>query len=184
MDRVVFSVTSLTDTIKNLLEESLDNLWVEGEVSNLRRPASGHIYFTLKDEQSQIRAVLFRFPGRRPTNNHAAFDLEEGMKILCRGRVSVYVPRGEYQIIIDAVEPQGLGALQKAFDQLKARLEQEGLFAAARKKPLPFFPGRIGVITSPSGAVIRDIMNITARRCPSVDILICPVRVQGTEAAA
>jgi len=152
---------------------------VEGEVSNLRRPQSGHTYFTLKDDKSQIRAVYFRQYGY-----HAAkFDLEDGMKILCRARLSAYPPRGEYQLIVESVEPQGVGALQKAFEQLKARLAAEGLFDKSRKKELPFLPGCIGVVTSPTGAVIRDILNITRRRYPSVDILIAPARVQGNEAS-
>jgi len=156
---------------------------VEGEVSNLRRPPSGHVYFTLKDAKSQIRAVLFKNPGGRK-GGLSEFALEEGMSIVCLARVTVYPPRGEYQLIIETVEPRGLGALQKAFEQLKARLAAEGLFEAERKRPLPFLPGKIGVITSPAGAVIRDILTVTRRRFPSVDILIAPVRVQGVEAPA
>jgi exodeoxyribonuclease VII large subunit len=156
---------------------------VEGEISNLRRPQSGHVYFTLKDENSQIRAVVFRSPfGMK--SGPVAFDLEEGLSIICRARLSVYQPRGEYQLIIDAVEPKGIGALQKAFEQLKERLYKEGIFEEKHKKKIPFLPQRIGVITSPTGAVIRDILNITGRRFPSVHILISPVRVQGTEAPA
>jgi exodeoxyribonuclease VII large subunit len=180
--REILSVSALNDRIKGLLEEEFALVWVEGEVSNLRRPASGHVYFTLKDAKSQIRAVIFRSPFDRSRLRAADFALEEGMSILCRARTTVYPPRGEYQLIVDAIEPRGLGALQKAFEQLKARLEAEGLFDAARKKPLPFLPGRIGVITSPTGAVIRDILTVTARRFASVDILIAPVRVQGAEA--
>jgi exodeoxyribonuclease VII large subunit len=181
----ILSVTKLNENIKQLLEASFDTLWVEGEVSNLRRPASGHIYFTLKDEKSQIRAVIFRaLPTQRqsPWARSAKFDLEEGMRVVCCGRVSVYHPRGEYQLIVDVVEPKGVGALQKALEQLKARLLAEGLFEPAHKKTIPFLPRRIGVITSPTGAVIRDILHITRRRFPSVDILIAPVRVQGMEA--
>jgi len=181
----ILTVTQLNENIKSLLEASFDTLWVEGEVSNLRRPASGHVYFTLKDEKSQIRAVLFKsFPGQRPFSRARTpkFDLEEGMSVICGGRLSVYHPRGEYQLIVDVVEPKGLGALQKAFEQMKARLQAEGLFDPARKKPIPFLPRRIGVITSPTGAVIRDILHITRRRFPSVDILVAPVRVQGAEA--
>src|SRR5512140_1699303 len=178
----ILSVSALNDRSKALLEERFALVWVEGEVSNLRRPASGHVYFTLKDAKSQIRAVIFRMPFGRAGNRTAGFDLEDGMCVVCRARLTVYPPRGEYQIIIDAVEPKGLGALQKAFEQLKARLEAEGLFAAARKRPLPFLPACIGGITSPTGAVIRDILTVTRRRFPSVDILIAPVRVQGVEA--
>jgi len=181
----ILTVTQLNENIKRLLEAGFNTLWVEGEVSNLRRPASGHVYFTLKDEKSQIRAVLFKsFPGQRPFSwaRVSKFDLEEGMSVICGGRISVYHPRGEYQLIVDVVEPKGLGALQKAFEQLKARLQAEGLFDSIHKKPIPFLPRRIGVITSPTGAVIRDILNITRRRFPSVDILVAPVRVQGAEA--
>jgi len=180
----ILTVSALNDRIKMLLEEGFALVWVEGEVSNLRRPASGHIYFTLKDAKSQIRAVIFRNPFGGGWKRSAGFEIEEGMSLVCRARVTVYPPRGEYQLIIDAVEPRGLGALQKAFEQLKTRLEAEGLFDPARKKALPFLPARIGVVTSPTGAVIRDILTVTRRRFPSVDILIAPVRVQGVEAPA
>ena len=178
----ILTVSQLNEHIKGLLEETFETLWVEGEVSNLRRPGSGHVYFTLKDEKSQIRAVYFRQFGYgrpRPAN----FELEDGVKVLCRCRLGVYAPRGEYQLIVESVEPLGIGALQKAFEQLKARLAAEGLFEDSRKKPIPFIPHRIGVVTSPTGAVIRDILHVTARRFPSVNILIAPARVQGAEAA-
>jgi exodeoxyribonuclease VII large subunit len=180
----ILTVSALNDRIKAMLEEGFALVWVEGEVSNLRRPASGHVYFTLKDAKSQIRAVIFRNPFGGGGKRSAGFAIEEGMSIVCRARVTVYPPRGEYQLVIDAVEPRGLGALQKAFEQLKVRLEAEGLFDPARKKPFPFLPARIGVVTSPTGAVIRDILTVTRRRFPSVDILIAPVRVQGAEAPA
>jgi len=173
----VFTVTELTTSIKVLLESSFDAVWVEGEISNLRRPGSGHLYLTLKDENSQIRAVIFRQSSRM-----VPFDIEDGMNVICRARLSVYQPRGEYQLIVDTIEPKGIGALQLAFEQLKARLEKEGLFDPSHKKPIPFIPRRIGVVTSPTGAAIRDILNVTKRRFSSVDILIAPVRVQGTEA--
>jgi exodeoxyribonuclease VII large subunit len=181
----VFSVTELNGQIKHLLEESFDLFWVEGEVSNLHRPASGHVYFTLKDENSQIRAVIFRSAiGVKPfLRAGMLFELENGMRIVCRARLSVYQPRGDYQLLIDNIEPLGIGALQKAFEQLKARLQAEGLFDSAHKQTLPLLPRRIGVITSPTGAVIRDILNVTRRRFPSVNVLIAPVRVQGSEAA-
>ncbi len=182
--RDILTVSKLNERIKSLLEEGFAVVWVEGEVSNLRRPASGHIYFTLKDAKSQIRAVIFRNPLARSWGRTSGFEVEEGMSVVCRARLTVYPPRGEYQLVIDAVEPRGLGVLQKAFEQLKVRLEAEGLFAAVRKKPLPFLPARIGVVTSPTGAVIRDILTVTRRRFPSVDVLIAPVRVQGTEAPA
>ncbi len=178
----ILTVSQLNDNIKAFLEEAFGVIWVEGEVSNLRRPASGHTYFTLKDDKSQIRAVFFRQYGY-VRNRSSVFDLEDGMKILCRAELSAYVPRGEYQLIVESVEPQGVGALQKAFEQLKAKLAAEGLFDSARKKSLPYLPSCIGVITSSTGAVIRDILNVSKRRFPSVDILIAPTRVQGAEAA-
>ena len=178
----ILTVSQLNNNIKLLLEETLDFVLVEGEVSTLRRPQSGHVYFTLKDEKSQIKAVFFRpFGGAHRRN---PFELEEGLNVLCRARLNVYLPRGEYQLVIESVEPLGVGALQKAFEQLKTKLQAEGLFDESRKKSLPFLPERIGVVTSPTGAVIRDILNITGRRFPAADILIAPVRVQGREAAA
>ena len=173
----VLTVTELTGAIKHFLESGFDVIWVTGEISNIRRPASGHVYFTLKDAGSQIRTVAFRSAADR-----IGFDLEDGMKIVCRGRLNVYPARGEYQLIIDAAEPKGLGALQMAFEQLKERLEKEGLFDPSHKRDIPFLPGKIGIVTSPSGAAVRDILNITGRRFPSVDIIIAPAAVQGTEA--
>lgn len=179
--RDVWTVSALNDDIKNLLYEHYEFLWIEGEVSDLHRPSSGHLYFYLKDERSRIRAVIFRMSS---STSALGFDLENGMHILCHARLTVYSPRGEYQLIVDRVEPLGLGALQKAYEALKARLQAEGLFDPARKRPIPFLPQRIGVVTSPSGAVIRDILHITARRFPSVHIVIAPVHVQGIEAPA
>lgn len=173
----ILTVRELTERVRFVLESSFDSIWVEGEISNLRKPASGHLYFTLKDDQAQIRAVIFR-----PVYRVMRFEIQDGMHIICRARLSVYKPRGEYQIIIEAAEPKGVGALQIAFEQLKARLEKEGLFDPARKRRIPFLPAKIGVVTSLSGAVIRDILNITGRRFPSVGIVIAPVRVQGAEA--
>jgi exodeoxyribonuclease VII large subunit len=178
----ILTVSQLNNNIKLLFEETFDFLWVEGEVSNLRRPQSGHVYFTLKDNQSQIKAVFFRpFGAYKQRTN---FELEEGLSVLCRTRLNVYLPRGEYQLVIESVEPLGVGALQKAFEQLKAKLLAEGLFDERYKKNIPFLPKKIGVVTSPTGAVIKDILNITKRRFPMTDILIAPVRVQGDEAAA
>jgi exodeoxyribonuclease VII large subunit len=183
----ILTVAALTEKIKDLLEINFDSVWVEGEISNLYRPASGHIYFTLKDDKAQIRAVWFKnfshtFSSR--LTRHRALELEEGMRVVCRGRISVYPPRGDYQIILDTVEPRGIGALQLAFEQLKKRLQEEGLFAEEHKKPIPLLPERIGVITSPTGAVIRDILQVTGRRFPAVPILIFPSRVQGGGASA
>jgi exodeoxyribonuclease VII large subunit len=181
----IWTVSELNDKIKDLLESHYGFLWIEGEISNLRQPTSGHRYFTLKDSKSQIRAVLFQSLASRGAvpETVAGFDLEDGLYVLCRGRLTVYSPRGDYQIIIDRIEPRGLGALQKAYEQLKARLQAEGLFDARHKRPLPFLPGKVGVITSPTGAVIRDILQITGRRFPSVSLVVAPVRVQGLASA-
>ncbi|MBN2570320.1 MAG: exodeoxyribonuclease VII large subunit [Deltaproteobacteria bacterium] len=173
----ILTVTELTANIKILLETSFETLWVAGEISNLRRPGSGHVYCTLKDQYSQIRAVIFRHAMQK-----IGFDLEDGMEIVCRATINVYQARGEYQLIIDAAEPRGYGALQMAFEQLKRKLDEEGLFDPSSKKRIPFLPRRIGIVTSSTGAAIRDILNITERRFSSVDILIAPVRVQGVEA--
>src|SRR3990172_512144 len=137
----ILTVSQLTDQIKNVLEGSFPDVWVEGELSNLSIPQSGHAYFTLKDGQSQVRAVLFRSSQR-----FLKFTLQHGMQVICRGRAGVYEPRGEYQLILEYIEPKGMGALQLAFEQLKAKLEKEGLFDLDRKKPLPLLPQRIGII--------------------------------------
>ena len=163
--------------LKAALEETFPGVWVEGEISNLRTPGSGHAYFTLKDEGAQLSAVLFRGRGRR-----VRFDLEDGMQVLAFGGLDVYAARGQYQLVVEMMEPKGLGALQLAFEQLKRRLEAEGLFDEGRKRPLPAFPRVIGVVTSPTGAAIRDILNIIGRRFGDLRILIAPVRVQGDEA--
>jgi exodeoxyribonuclease VII large subunit len=178
MQTHILTVTQLTYQIKNLLEGTFPDVWVEGEISNLTVPQSGHAYFTIKDEQSQIKAVLFKSSQR-----HLKFTLQHGMQVLCRGRVSVYEPRGEYQIIIEYVEPKGVGALQKAYEELKARLDKEGLFDRERKRPLPFLPKKIGIVTSPTGAAIRDILRVIKRRHPHMEMLIYPVPVQGVDAA-
>jgi exodeoxyribonuclease VII large subunit len=174
----ILTVTQLTAQIKTLLEGTFPDVWVEGEISNLSIPQSGHAYFTLKDDQSQIRVVLFRSSQR-----FLKFTLQHGIQIICRGRVSVYEPRGEYQFIVDYIEPKGVGALQLAFEQLKERLGKEGLFDLEHKKPLPVLPRRIGIITSPTGAAIRDMLRVIKRRHPKIHILIYPVPVQGIDAA-
>ncbi|HET9575497.1 MAG TPA: exodeoxyribonuclease VII large subunit, partial [Nitrospira sp.] len=153
-------------------------LWLEGEISNLRMPGSGHVYCTLKDDSSQIRAVLFRSSALR-----MRFTLQEGMCVVVRGRLTIYEPRGEYQIVLESVEPKGIGALQLAFEQLKARLAAEGLFDESRKKALPAFPRTVGVVTSPTGAAIRDIFSVLRRRWPTLHIILVPVPVQGEGAA-
>jgi exodeoxyribonuclease VII large subunit len=172
--RQIYSVSDLNDQIKDLLESSFPLIWITGEISNYRVPASGHAYFTLKDASSQIAAVMFRGQIR-----HLTFEPEDGLGIVGLGRVSVYEPRGTYQIILEYLEPRGIGALQIAFEKLKARLAAEGLFDDSRKKPLPFLPERIGVITSRTGAVIHDIIHVLSRRFPTIPVEIVPVKVQG-----
>ena len=176
--RSILTVSQLTAEIKTLLERSFDHVWVEGEISNLRLPGSGHLYFTLKDDKAQIRAVMFRLQNRL-----LKFVLKDGLQVVACGRVTVYEPRGDYQLVLDYLEPKGLGALQLAFEQLKEKLAAEGLFDPARKRPIPHLPQRIGVVTSPTGAAIRDILRIIDRRFANVHILLCPVRVQGQGAA-
>ena len=176
-ERRVFTVSELTLRLKATLEEAFPAVWVEGEISNLRTPGSGHAYFTLKDEGAQLSAVLFRGRGRR-----VRFELEDGMQVLAFGGLDVYAARGQYQLVVEMMEPKGLGALQLAFEQLKRKLEAEGLFDEGRKRPLPAFPRVIGIVTSPTGAAIRDMLNIIGRRFGDLRILITPVRVQGDEA--
>src|SRR5437667_11604107 len=178
-ERRVYTVSELTAGIKGTLEGMFPAVWVEGEISNLRVPSSGHAYFTLKDEGAQLSAVLFRGRGRR-----VRFEPEDGMHVLVFGGLDVYAARGQYQLVVEMMEPKGLGALQLAFEQLKRKLEAEGLFEEARKRPLPAFPRVIGIVTSPTGAAIRDMLNIIGRRFADLHILITPVRVQGDEAPA
>lgn len=171
------TVSELTGLLRTSIEEQFSDVWLEGELSNLRAPGSGHVYCTLKDKASQIRAVLFRSNAVR-----LRFALQEGLQVLVRGRLTVYEPRGEYQIVLDMVEPKGIGALQLAFEQLKERLAAEGLFDQDRKKSIPTFPRTVGVITSLTGAAIRDILAVLRRRWPMLHILIAPVQVQGENA--
>lgn len=177
-EKKVFSVTELNLYIKNELEKIFSTVWLEGEVSNLRIPQSGHCYLTLKDEGAQIKAIIFKSALRG-----LKFTPKEGQHLLCRGRITVYEPRGEYQMVLETVEPKGVGALQLAYEQLKERLRLKGFFDPAHKRPIPSFPEKIGIITSPTGAAIRDILQIIQRRHPAVDILIYPVPVQGDDAA-
>ncbi len=167
----------MTGLLRTSIEERFSDVWLEGELSNLRAPGSGHVYCTLKDKTSQIRAVLFRSTAVR-----LRFALQEGLQVIVRGRLTVYEPRGEYQIVLDTVEPKGIGALQLAFEQLKERLATEGLFDQDRKKSIPIFPRAVGVITSLTGAAIRDILAVLRRRWPTLHILIAPVQVQGESA--
>lgn len=178
----ILSVSQLNFYIKSLLENdpALNTVFLSGEISNLTdHYRSGHIYLSLKDERSVIRAVMFAGNARR-----LRFRPENGMKVLCRGRVSLYEPSGQYQLYIEDMQPDGVGALTLAFEQLKKKLEAEGLFSPAHKKPLPRFPGKVGVITSPTGAAVQDIRNILYRRYPCIDVVMCPVLVQGEGAPA
>jgi exodeoxyribonuclease VII large subunit len=172
--RVVLSVSELNATIRDLLEHSLQNVWVEGEISNARVWNTGHMYFTLKDQSAQVKAVMFRSALR-----YLKFKPEDGIKVVARGKVSVYDPKGEYQIICEHLEPKGLGSLQQAFEQLKKKLAAEGLFDAARKRPLPALPRRIGIVTSLDGAALRDIIRVLRRRYPNAHLVLSPTRVQG-----
>ena len=177
-DDHVLTVSDLTRDIKTSLQDRFSSVWVTGEISDLARPNSGHVYFTLKDDQSQIRAVIWR-----NTVTRLRVPLDDGLEILCRGDIDVYPPRGTYQLIIRHLEPRGEGALQAALRKLRAKLDAEGLFEPALKKPIPSLPRRIGVITSPSGAALRDFLQVAARRWRGVQIVIIPSRVQGVEAA-
>ena len=170
----IYSVSDLTKKIKALLEENFPIIWISGEISNLKIPASGHAYFVLKDEKAQISAVMFKGQLRQ-----LKFKLDGGISIIGMGRISVYEPRGTYQLIVEYMEPQGYGALQIAFEQMKKKLAQEGLFDADRKKPLPALPNCIGLVTSSSGAVVHDMLNILVHRFPKMQVEIYPVLVQG-----
>src|ERR1700674_3930759 len=178
-ERRVWSVSELSARIRDVLAKNFTDVLVQGEISNCREAQSGHIYCTLKDERAQIRCVCFKTQLRT-----MKFRPEDGLHVTVRGSLSVYESRGEYQIYVENIEPIGLGALQLAFDQLKKRLEAEGLFAVDRKKPLPVLPLCIGLITSPSGAAVRDVVRILRRRFHNVHLTLYPVRVQGDGAAA
>jgi exodeoxyribonuclease VII large subunit len=172
-----WTVSQLTERMQGLIETEFFDVWVEGEVSNATFPASGHWYFSLKDASAQVRAVVWKTAARL-----IKFRPQDGMKVLVRGSVRVYPPKGEYQVAVEVVEPLGKGSLQQAFEELKAKLEKEGLFAPARKRALPMLPRRIAVITSPTGAVIQDILRVVERRYSNLEIAIYPARVQGPEA--
>src|SRR3989442_6225935 len=176
--RRILTVTELTDRVRDLLEREFFEVWVEGELSNCRVWNTGHLYFTLKDGSSSIRSVIFRSALR-----YLKFKPADGLRVVARGRVSVYEPKGEYQLVCEHLEPHGLRALQLAFDQLKKRLQDEGLFDAARKRPLPALPRKIGIVTSLDGAAIRDIIKVLRRRYANAHLVICPARVQGEDAA-
>jgi exodeoxyribonuclease VII large subunit len=176
--RKVLSVSELTAQVRSLLEKQIGSIWVTGEVTNLRAQSSGHMYFTLKDAASQLSCVLFS----REKVPHRGL-LADGQKVLLQGDVTVYEARGQYQLIVRAVELQGVGALQIAFEKLKQKLAAEGLFAPERKRPLPKYPQRIGLVTSPTGAAIRDVLHVVRRRNPGLEIILAPCRVQGEGAA-
>lgn len=174
----ILTISELTRKVRGSLEQEFFNIWVVGEVSNVKRPSSGHVYLTLKDANAQLQAVMFKTRA-----NNLKFEIKDGMEVLAFGSVTVYEARGQYQLIIERMEPKGIGALQLAFLQLKERLEKEGLFDPAHKKQLPLLPKRIAIVTSLTGAAIRDIINVINRRFARVEILIYPVKVQGEGAA-
>jgi exodeoxyribonuclease VII large subunit len=179
-ERRIYSVSELTAGIRAAIEDRFGQIWLEGEISNCKVwNTTGHMYFTLKDEAAQIKAVMFRTQVR-----YLRFTPEDGLHVVARGRLGVYEPKGEYQIVCEHMEPHGLGALQLAFDQLKKKLAAQGMFDAARKRPLPALPRRIGIVTSLDGAALRDILKVLRRRAPNASVLIRPARVQGEDAAA
>ncbi|MBI3263779.1 MAG: exodeoxyribonuclease VII large subunit, partial [Acidobacteria bacterium] len=178
-ERRIYTVSELAAGLRELLETTYPEIWVEGEISNCRIWHTGHLYFTLKDEGAQLKAVMFRTPLRL-----LRFKPDDGLRVVARGRLTVYEPKGEYQVVCEHMEPHGLGALQLAFEQLKKRLQVEGLFEAARKRTLPVLPRKIGIVTSLEGAAIRDIIHVLARRYPNAHLVIRPSRVQGEDAAA
>jgi len=173
-DRHIFSVTEITQGIKLILGQQFSSVWVEGEISNFRPSSSGHWYFSLKDEASVLSGVIFS-----RTSREVPFKLEDGLKVICFGSIDVYAPRGSYQLIIERIEPKGIGSLQLALEQLKVKLEKEGLFSPEHKKPIPYLPARIGIVTSATGAAIKDILKVLDRRFKDVHIIISSVKVQG-----
>ena len=177
-ERKILTVGDLTGRLKDLIETEYGLIWVAGEISNLKKPASGHIYFTLKDSQAQLRAVMFRTKQR-----YLDFTPKDGNQVLARGRLTVYEPRGEYQLVAEFLEPHGEGALRLAFEKLKRTLAAEGLFDKDKKKPIPFMPQRIALVTSPTGAAVRDFIRVSRRRFENTALSVYPVRVQGVEAA-
>ena len=178
IEKNVITITELTRQIKYSLESSFPRVWVEGEISNFKHHTSGHIYFTLKDEGAQLSAVMWR-----SRVSYLSFQPEDGMKVIARGSITVYPPRGNYQLDVEQIQPLGLGELQLAFERLKQKLDAEGLFNPEHKKPIPEFPERIGLITSETGAALQDIRSVLSRRQPSVDVVLAAVRVQGAGAA-
>ena len=178
-ERRPLTVSELTESVRKAIEARFSTVWVEGEISNFKAHSSGHWYFTIKDEGAQLRAKCFR-----SANSRIRFRPKDGLHVRARGRLTVYEARGEYELVVEALDPVGAGALQIAFEQLRDRLQAEGLFAPERKRPLPVFPGRVGVVTSPTGAAIRDILNVISRRTRTVHVLFSPARVQGESAGS
>jgi exodeoxyribonuclease VII large subunit len=174
----ILSVSELTQAVRGVLEDGFPAVWVAGEVSNLARPSSGHLYLTLKDAEAQLRAVIWRGIALR-----LRFDLRDGQEVIVRGRLSVYAPRGEYQLLVEELQPKGIGALELALRQLREKLFRLGYFDPGHKKPLPRFPRRLALVTSPTGAAVRDMLQILTQRWPAVEVLVVPVRVQGEGAA-
>jgi exodeoxyribonuclease VII large subunit len=178
-ERKILSVGDLTRRIKKSIEDTIRYVWVAGEISNYKGPGpSGHLYFTLKDSESQIPCAMWRGMAAR-----LRFELENGLEVIAFGKVDVYLPYGKYQLLVEQMEPRGVGALQLKFEQLKEKLQKEGLFDPARKRPLPFLPRKLGIVTSPTGAAIQDMLRTLRLRCPSLDVLVYPVKVQGEGAA-
>jgi len=176
-EKHIYSVSEITQAIKGLLEEKIGEVWLEGEISNFKAASSGHFYFSLKDQNALIWAAMFAY-----ANKGLKFKLEDGLKVICFGKIDVYGPSGQYKIIVERIEPKGVGSQQLAFEQLKKKLEQEGLFDPAHKKPLPLMPFSVGIVTSDKGAAIRDILQILKKGSPCVDVVIRSVRVQGEHA--
>jgi exodeoxyribonuclease VII large subunit len=174
----VLSVAELTRSLKDLVEQTHSCVWVQGEVSNLARPQSGHLYLTLKDDQAPLKTVIYRGIALR-----MKFDLGDGMQVIVRGRLTIYEPRGEYQLVVEEIQPRGIGPLELAFRQLKEKLSVQGFFEPGRKKSLPRFPRRVCLVTSPTGSAVRDMLEVLGRRWPAVEVWVCPVRVQGEGAA-
>lgn len=178
-DRVYWTVSELTSKVRGILEPAFTQVWVQGEISNHRPATSGHAYFSLKDQNASVAAAIFGWGSRAKT-----FKLKDGLQVLCRGKLTIYPPRGSYQLTVDHIEPLGVGALQLALEELKTKLGAEGLFEQARKRKLPVFPAKIAVVTSPTGSVIQDMLNILKRRAPHVKVTIIPALVQGEAASA
>ncbi|MBN2291741.1 MAG: exodeoxyribonuclease VII large subunit, partial [Pirellulales bacterium] len=175
----IYSISEVTFLLKDLVETTFPSVWVAGEISDFARPRSGHCYLTLKDDRCQMRAVIWKGTAAR-----LKFDVEDGLEVVCRGHIDVYAPRGSYQLIVEEIQPRGVGALELALRKLREKLASEGLFEPARKKRLPAFARRVGVVTSPTGAAVRDFLEVLRRRWRGVDVLVAPTRVQGEGAAA